>query len=303
MGQAHPDHGERIMTETATTRVRALDLLVKDFAPILRRREPFWRPMVAKCETDVYEPAWSWRDRWVADENVVVLDLVAAYLSAASTVQVAHGKLMPSGPLMFDRKRAGYWRIKIYPWCVPGIVSPLGTATLDQDAWLTTQTVSVLDDLAAEGYWPGIDVLDSWTCPDTVRVRKWAEHLASLRREAIYTHDTAAYDDLKVAYSQAVTLMGVDKRSRLYRPDWGRAIRTQHAANTWRKAWGAYLMGHGPVAAGTVDELAFRHSSIEWFTGRRLAGDRVPVKVDPTGTQLGSFRVKATHTPEQWNRR
>lgn len=286
---------------TAVARVRALDILLADYPPMIRGRAPFWRPAPAQIEDQVYEPAWSWVSSTPVTEDVVVLDLIAAYLAAATSVKVAHGRLVSAGvERTFDKNRAGYWRVTVHPWTVPDLFSPLGTARLGTEVWVTTPTAALLADLTEEGHWPGIDVHESWTCPYTVRLRPWAQHMSALRREAIMSHDRELYDAIKISYSQAVTLMGVDRKSKIFRPDWGRAIRTQHAANTWRKAWRAYQLGHGPVAAGSVDELAFRRRSLQWMRSMREAGRPMPVKVDPTGVSLGSWRVKGTYTAEAW---
>lgn len=310
---------------------RALDRLIDTTPPLLKGRNPFWRPNPPSMYKDVHEPMWNWSMPLVqtvplagnggltvpcwtpappgngilfGSDTVLTLDCNAAYLAAASTVEVAHGKLEHTGRISFDPKRPGYWLIGLHPWPLTTIWSPLGTAQLAQRAWLTTPTVTVLAQLVESGYWPDVHVYDSHTSTTRCRLRGWTEHIATDRREALATGDVERYEEIKLGYSQAVTTMGLDKKSLCFRPDWSHHVRAQHAANMWRKASKAWTEYGCPVlASGTVDELSVPLRSMETMEGERLTGRRTPIRLDQSGKSLGSFKVKDTTQAWEWMHR
>jgi hypothetical protein len=290
-----------------TTPFRALDALVETTPPLLRGRSPYWRPAPPACTGDVREPAWSWRRPAPLghlvdpDEPVHVLDANGAYLAAASTVEVAHGRLVRTGRRSFDRRRPGYWLVKVHEWQVPDIWSPLGTARYPDRAWLTTPTVQLLAQLAEDGWYPEVHVYDSWT-GEPCRLRAWADYIAGCRRLALLAGDRDRYDAVKLGYSQAVTTLQLDKKSPAWRPDWSNHIRTQHAANLWRKAWSCRSYGHPVLGSGTVDEMTLPARSLAAFEAAVQAYQRAPVRIDPTGVTLGTFKIKRTMTGEEWTR-
>lgn len=306
---------------------RALDHLIKVAPPKVRGREPFWRPTPAAPWKDVREPAWNFRADltektplhgpataqtriWglphhqygilLEGDTVVTLDTNAAYLAAASSVDVAHGKLSRTKKIPFSSKLPGYWLIDVHPWTVQHIWSPLGTATLPTRAWLTTPTVTLLAQLSEAGYWPGVTVHDSWTCPTRTRLRAWTDLVADHRRAALSIGDTERYDEIKTGYSQAVTLMQMTHRSPCFRPDWSAHIRTQHAATMWRKAWQSWAQGCPVLASGTTDEISV---PIEALRPMTLDLDREsPIRLDESGATLGTFKVKTATLVTDWVR-
>lgn len=306
---------------------RALDRLLDTTPPLLKGRRPFWRPNPAPVTKDVREPMWNWSLPLVETEPVIApdgtkvqcwspappgnaalfstdtvmtLDCNAAFLAAASTVEVAHGKLDRTKSIAFDPKRPGYWDIEIFPWQVPSIWSPLGTAQAPKRAWLTTPTVALLAQLVEAGYWPEIHVYDSWTASTKCRLRAWTDLISGHRREALIDGDTERYEEIKLGYSQAVTTMGLDKKSLCYRPDWSQHIRAQHAANMWRKAWKAASYGCPVLASGTVDEVAVTLQGLQIMEEERLKGHRTPIRLDQSGHSLGSFKVKDASRAWEW---
>ncbi|OFV82836.1 MAG: hypothetical protein A2Y78_10190 [Acidobacteria bacterium RBG_13_68_16] len=288
--------------------LRALDRLIDTTPPRLRGRDPYWRPTPPPCSKSVREPAWSWRrpnglEPLDLTGGVTVLDANAAYLAAASTVEVAHGRLINTKGREFDPRVPGYWHVEIFPWLVPDIVSPLGTAKYPDLAWLTTPTVALLARLVDDGYWPEIHVTDSWTSVDRCRLRHWSEMISGIRREALLSGDRDAVESVKLAYSQAITTMGIDKKSMIHRPDWSQHIRTQHAANMWRKMWSARGSGLPVLGSSAVDEIVTTSSAVRWCLDNAAKGGRPPLRIDPTGLALGSFKVKKTLNAEEWSAR
>lgn len=306
---------------------RALDRLLDTTPPLLKGRRPFWRPTPPPCHRDVREPQWRWdlplrawrstapgpvRRCWSPsphlagaavfrdDDTIRVLDCNAAYLAAASTVEVAHARLDRTRVIPFDAARPGYWQIEIFPWQVPSIWSPLGTGQMPARAWLTTPTVALLAKLVDEGFWPEVRVHDSWTTEHRCRLRNWTDLVSGHRREALATGDTDTYEQIKIGYSQAVTIMGVDRKSKIFRPDWSQHIRAQHAANMWRKAWGAWSVGCPVLASGTVDEFTVVARHLDALTERQQQGHRTPIRVDESGRSLGSFKTKHSMSAEEW---
>lgn len=294
------------MTDERITQSRALRALEGECAPKLRGRDPFWRPKPPAIATDVYTPAWDWMDNAQDDagEALVILDAIAAYVTAISSVTVAHGALEHTGPVM-DATAVGYYLITIPAWEVPGIVHPLGTDIVWGDqVWVAHPTAQLLQQLAADGYAAALEIHDSWTAPTSVRLRKWSDILKARRNLALdevdaaraagspelLTEANAFYTDLKISYSIAVQMMLTGEKCKTRRPDWAHAIVATHSANIWRKVWRCVLAGKYPAGMGAVDEVAFT-----WTTFHELMYDirgGSPLKVDPTGRQLGAFKVK-----------
>jgi hypothetical protein len=296
---------------------KALDMLIND-PPMFNRRMPFLRPRPAPVVAEVREPAWRWSlpleirdDGWgvpgfeplqlTADENVCVLDANAAFLAAASSVEVAHGQLTKTGQCLFDARRPGYWLVDAHPWSQVSIWSPLGSARMPDQVWLTTPTVTLLDQLTDAGYWPGVDVHDSWTSSTRCRLRGWTTRISQDRVAAIDAGDVDLYQDIKTGYSQAVTMMSLKGRSQIHRPDWAQHIRAQHAANMWRRSWDTLRGNYSPIlSSGVVDEIIVTENGLAQMKLAQGIGDRPPLRIDQTGRCLGTFKIKSTIPAEEW---
>ena len=281
---------------------RALDLLI-DTAPKIRGRSPFWRPAAPDVTGAVYVPGWQWRRPVTPADgaSLIVLDANAAYLSAASSVPVAHGRLIHDKIVHpFERGVPGYWLTDWHEWpALDQIMSPLGgrgrSHTPQGTVWLTTPTMDLLSQLVDQGLWPDLEVYDSYTCETPCRLRNWADHVQHDRKMAMEALPGARdrYEAIKLGYSMAVTLLGKDETSQVFRPDWGHFIRAQHAASMWRRAWTfnqAY--DRGLVAAGSVDELVFPRESLDSLWRQQSANKVTPLTVDATGVRLGAFHIK-----------
>ena len=286
------------------TRYRALDMLTSSCVPMLAKRPPYWRPSMAEPENRVWVPAWSWRAPIAIEDRpgqVTVLDSNANYLSAISTVEVAHGGLQHTGCIPFDPSLPGYWQMRRYPWQDPRIMSPLGTGGGRSDmVWLTTPTVQLLSQLAADGYWPDVDVIDSWTSPTRCRLRRWSDRIRSDRAAAIGHQNEPWLGQIKLGYSQAVTIMADGSLDKVHRPDWARHIRAQAAASVWRRGWSLVLAGRPLIGAGRIDELVLDRPTACQLWSRRAARPAPPIVLDHESYSLGTFKAKGSLTYAEW---
>jgi hypothetical protein len=310
------------MTDREASRYRALDMLHRVHPPKLAGRAPFWRPSSPECAARVHIPSWTWTRPLTDDDGpyLTVLDANGAYLSAAATVDVAHGALRRGGRRTFDPSLAGYWLVEPHSWAAwQSIMSPLGgrpaprgrRRTTPTALWLTTPTAELLAQLTDAGHWPGVDILDSWIGDATVRLRAWASAIRRDRDAARVQGCATPNDDatccaphrrlnaIKEGYATAVVLLGKPDACAIYRPDWMHAIRAQSAASIWRKAWTAVQAGYALAGAAHVDELVFpRRAAVELWQ-RAHAGAQVPIRIDPA--RLGAFKVKAGSVPlNEW---
>jgi hypothetical protein len=308
------------MQDRSTITYRALTMLHARYGPKLSGRAPFWRPEAPACAERVRVPSWMWQAPSPAQmcEELTILDATGAYLSAASSVEVAHGALQRTGAVPFDPRRPGYWLVEAHPWPAwDRIMSPLGGRSDARRSpgavWLAGPTVQLLAQLTEAGHWPGVEVLDSWTADRPVRLRTWAAAIRDDRerhRAAACEHPAPGccsaherLESVKVGYAQAVVLMGEKDRSPVYRPDWRDAIRAQSAASIWRYAWRALGMGYRLAGAGHIDELVMPRPDVLQVWQASRIGRAVPFVLDLTGRRLGSFKVKAGRVPvAEWAR-
>lgn len=280
-------------------KLRLLAALEKDYPPKKRgdKQWPWWRPRQPDClELVQVVSSWSWSRPY--PNETVTLDRSGAWISAASSVEVAHGGLEHTGPGEFAG-RPGFYLTPVYPWLEEALPHPLGRVAEGQESmWVPAPRMTLLRDLAREGRWPDVVCLDSWT-GEPVRLAKWATYVNGLRAEAIARHgrDSEEYDAVKVAFSQAIALMLGSRRagqprewekSPVQRTDWAMAVQDQGAVNLWRAGNKCLRAGVPPVAMRNVDELVLPAWGLEKVT----AGEKPAVALDPTGVRLGTFKVK-----------
>lgn len=291
--------------------LRLLTALEDTFAPLRtgddgRRSRPYWRPELPGMTYSAHVvTGYSWKRPYLGE--VTVLDRSGAWVSAASSSVVAHGALSHTGPCEFDG-RPGYYLLTVYPWPESDVMpSPIGRVR-SETVWLPAPTVTLLRDLVAQGRWPDVAVLDSYT-GDGVRVTEWTKHVNALRAHAINTYgrDSDQYEDVKVAFGESMSLMigqvtdGVRRtwKSRAARPDWTHTFQSQASSTLWR--WGdesrQVVPELAPVALRNVDELVVPREAVAVLTTTLRPGGRKPLKIDPSGIALGTFKVKGT---EEW---
>lgn len=267
-----------------------------------RMRAPYWRPeLPAALELVQVVSSWSWKRPYAGD--VAVLDRSGAWISAASSVDVAHGELEHTGDAEFTG-RPGLYEVSVYPWLEDGLPNPLGRTLKGQETvWVPAPRVKLLQELAAAGRWPDAAVVNSYT-GEPVRMLKWTNHVNSLRADAIRRHgrDSEEYDAVKVAFSQALSLMIGAKtpgqprkwKCAAQRPDWTYSIQDQAAVTLWRWADACRQVAPElpPVAMRNVDELVIPRAALEIVTTTERPGGKKPLEIDPTGIKLGTFKLK-----------
>lgn len=309
------------MTDTDTRPTyRALDLLTGQYAPTLNRRSAYWRPKPPPVARECYTPTWSWTHHAYdecLDLDLTTLDANAAYLSAASSANFAHGELTRTGPQSAFNGWPGYYRVDAWHWNHTGIVSPLGMADLEDKVWVAAPTVELLVQLSDQGTWPGVHIHDSWLCPQKTRLREWAtavniDRAAALRDISAHPdHDSREvaghcpcdaciwYDQgIKQGYAKAVQMMkGVDDqsqaKSKVRRPDWYHTIHAQSAASIWRRVWSCLQRQFTPVMMGDTDEVTWLTEDYQ----RLVTLDKSPLRIDQSQISLGTWKIKGRRIP------
>lgn len=285
---------------------RILAALEGPYAPLRRGTEPYWAPPLPGATWAAYVPAgYQWARPY--EGRAVTLDRSGAWITAASSVTVAHGALDHTGETEFSGA-PGYYKIIRHPWHEGDrMPDPLGGIRTDE-VWVPHPIVALLRDLAEQGRWADVAILDSWT-GEPARLREWASFANALRDHAIAQHGRGdAYDAVKTAFAQAVSLMlgYIDEKNghrawkcRARRPDWRHAIQAQAVASQWR--WADDLRRtcpqHPPVALRNVDEIVLPADALPIVTTHDRPGGRKPLQLDPLGVALGTFKVKGE---EDW---
>lgn len=150
---------------------------------------PLWRhdtvtgaghagPLYWSRELTDREQSWGW---------VHQLDATAAYLGSMIGAELSWSGIDHTGPVAFDGRRPGYWRIKLGPmvraWMAdpmrPPLVNP--AKIRDGQAWVMTPMAQLLADIELGDP----DVTDSHLGGRSNRwLRKWAEQLRDARTPA-----------------------------------------------------------------------------------------------------------------------
>ncbi len=284
---------------------RALDALTDTHPPLLRKRQPYWRPKTPTIAKECRIPSWTWeREGMGAISERIILDVNGAFMAPLSGTELAHGQLEQTGADVSTYKPApGYYRIEAHGWSDPRIVNPLGLTPIPPTprhriplVWVAAPTVDLLHAISDAGFWPGVTVHDSWTSPDRCRASAWATHVREERALALLAGDTDRQEAVKLGYSQAIQMMlgpkeGDPVKGSVIRPDWNHAIRAQHMANMWRKAWGCVLAGIPILGMQKRDEITLAEADFaDWL--EFAMQPKSPVKWDDSGMQLGAFKIK-----------
>lgn len=296
---------------------RALDMLLNEYEPLVHRRAPYRRPKPPTMWREAHMPAWNWYHSSfdpARDTDVIHLDRIASWPSAASSATYAHGELVRTGALPGKGTRPGYYLVDAHQWQDTRIVSPLGDADLPPRVWVTLPTLEILQQLSAldDAPWPGVTIHDSWTCATKCRFRPWATAVNNIRVEALRAYQAAMVDGteadqaeahdhyelyVKAGYAMAFQLMlGTDNareaKSSLRRPDWFHTTVTQASASVWRDAWKTVTAGYQPLFMGAKDEIALSAGEARHLIKSDL------LKMDMSGVSLGHWKVKERATEE-----
>jgi hypothetical protein len=287
----------------------ALKVMERQTPPLKYGRPPYWRAPITPPSGDVYIPTWNWTSAhdFEQGQEVTVLDVNAAYLSALGGVKIAHSHLTNRGPvahLPSPREVVpGYYRISVPYWAFFGtIVHPLGDSArveTESTVWIAAPTLTLLLELEQEGHIGYFQILDSWTADVVTEFRSWSERLRSIRTECMDRIDLAQtqeyrqaqvdrYDAFKQGYSAALSMMLTGEKCLTRRPDWSHTIYAQHAASTWRKAWRYTFTGAHLVSMGAVDEIAVLSADLS----DAICRPKPPFRYDATGRTIGALKPK-----------
>lgn len=198
-------------------------------------------------------------------EYVTLLDRNGSYMSAMSSVPVAPNMLKHTGPLGTDpaarQNFAGLFQILNFEWTDERIPHPLGRAVEGvlpgEPVWVTGSHLEFLDQWAAKGVTPVVDVVDSYTGRRNTSLFEPFYKWSKIVREQTSGDERV---EAKRAMSRAVRSLHPRRaRSPFWRPDWHKAVLSQAAIRHWIKAYQA-VHADTPAALlsiGAVDEVAF----------------------------------------------
>lgn len=233
-------------------------------------------------------------------------DLNLAYLSAYQVADLPANALEHRNPndglpVVFDPRLGGLWRVDLAPWPFAHLLpDPAGYGPVLEDGsrWLTTPTVTLLQQLADRGDHPGFTVREAWTAPSRRITRRWAELVKDIIGAAREPLPTAARQVYKQTYGMWV------RRGRVYRPDWHYTLIATARANLWRKIDTAYRghtgastlhgttdVGQGPVRIET--DAVFYPGADDGHPDNWADTAPHGFKLDPTGTKVGHFKPYA----------
>jgi len=279
------------------------------FAPRRAKRGPWWQATMPPIAVDARTSAWTWERDGYSGPGVV-LDRNGAWPSSTSSVTVAHGGFEDTGAVdeITGAVRPGYYLVTCYPWSETGMPHPLGHVKPGEQVWIAAPRMGLLRDLADAGRWPDTTAAGSWT-GEPCRLREWAQFVGQLRQHArtVYGQGSDADEAVKVAFGQAMGLLrgswAEDStlprkvwKCKARRLDWAQHIEDQAAVTLWRAADECRQAagGSGPVALRNVDELVIPSAAFDAVTSVILPGrKRPPVRIDPTGIEFGTFKVKS----------
>lgn len=306
------------------------DFLEKgDFRPTIKYDIPKWKlelsPGLSAVGRTARVPAINWTSPELAEvpEGTAMVDIDAngAYLSAGSSASFAFDQLENTGPHDPERDYIdpGYYLVDSHAWMYGAPGHPLGADPgIGKRVWITHPTYFLLRELtyggtwAPGGHWPALQAYDSWTSKTSCRLTEWTSLIRDLRKLFLEEDDRDGYEALKLGYSQAIQMWMVPpdpkgtprdqlkKKNQWFRPDWYHTLRAQHAFNMWRRAYIAHLKGHGPLQVGgaghMTDGMLFREDDLKAI----LAEPKGPIRMDDTGTALGTFKRDPERSHYYW---
>lgn len=219
------------------------------------------RPLTEDEEQRLY--VWQW-------------DTSAQHISAMCTGIFGNGEPVHVTAPVFDKKRAGYWRIRN----LSGWHPLMPRLSLEDGSWAVTDTLKVLSEMGAT-----FDIDEAWIYPDTGRylytayqhfAKTWKELLASAEsgepgaRIALKSIPYASFSG-NLANRQGAR----EGSEELWRPDWNDAILAASDANLLRAAARiAKASGQYPVGMKT-DALYY------------VSDEHKPGKAAPAGMRVG----------------
>jgi hypothetical protein len=220
------------------------------------------------------------------------LDANRSYISSFANAVMAPWQLKQGGRT-FDKRKGGWWLCELSPWQDARMPDPAGYAPTKGPRWITTPTVALLMELAEEGVYGGVTILDSRIGDGSELLRPFCHVL----RDAYAAVDGQALDQsdadrvrtaIKNAGRQTLGLLASETNF-IYRPDWWHAGIAMDRSNRWRKMWKTGKTQNRWPLWIDVDNV--------WYA----SDEEDPIKaapegweIDNTGMKLGHYKTKAT---------
>lgn len=278
------------------------------------RREPMWAPVLPDCHEQVKRIGYRWRRPYSG--ATVRLDKTGAWIAGCSSADVAHGDLVDTSGKPY-RRRPGYYRVRWHRWEHGDVLPhPLGRDPYDDDEplmWVAEPAYRLLVDLVAGGRWPEAEAVSEWT-GEPVRLTAWINHVRDVRAAVLAEHGRPSpqYSAVKDDYGRTLSCwrgyMPQRKGAardwyddvKVRRRDWAQTFETHAAVILWRWADEALVAGGpdgGAVAVERTDEMVLPAATFELLTtqdrpARWPGNPRKRMEIDPTGSKLGTFKVK-----------
>lgn len=209
-------------------------------------RAPYWKPdnwaqigPVGPYEERVaWEEPYTWRspleDSLTQNQRYLHgYDVRLQFLAAASAVMLPRNALSHTKKRRYDGS-AGYWKIIVPPWNIPGLPHPCGTRCEAGDIIAVTHpTMNLLQTLSDDYNVIAMpEILDSWTAQNRkepgaekpVRLlRDWSEVIRDAVLAARREGDPIIAEAMKSCYTHGI-VHWLKPWSSCHRPDWVHAI-------------------------------------------------------------------------------
>lgn len=239
-------------------------------------------------------------------------DVNRAYLAGAIAADLAHSPLYHTGRTeKFHPQVAGLWQVEVPVWNDKRMPHPMGSNRTPGDVvWITTPTLTLVQQLSEQGVIVMPSVLDSYTAPPfpsrdgkkpvprTKRLtREWGVAINQAIMQCDLESSPAEAEQLRAAfkgcYQQSINGLWSTSKSLIFRSDWFYTADAVTGANLYRKAWSTGIGSEerSPLYIGNVDCVHYASDKED------PAEDRLKKFV--LNNDLGGFKV-VTLTAEQW---
>ncbi|HEY2089871.1 MAG TPA: hypothetical protein VGH54_28105 [Mycobacterium sp.] len=210
----------------------------------------------------------------------LVVDRNAQYLAGVPGVYLPMDAPCKTGPIPYDPRRAGLWRIVTPDNPEPRLPHPCGVyAQPGEERWAAHPTLDLLCEL---GVTPR--VLDSLTLPRERCRRimdKWYAALRDARAELLGATDAdsaALSQAIKDTYSRGISHLDMSPKRRWYRHDWRLILNSSARTRMWRDLWQAGITYKVWPLRVSTDTAAYASAS---------AGAALKI-----GSRIGEWKVR-----------
>lgn len=255
------------------------------------KAQPRWVPESTPATALTCEPDIMWTNPTKSDGRYIhAYDANLAYLAGFSAAEVSLNPLKPLDFPKWDPSMAGYWEILVPHWSHPQIPPPWITGERGSTKWVTTPTLRLIEELAADGWCEFPEILRAHVGEGRRIMRRWAETLRDAAADtAVHEGDAPVRAAIKATIQQTSGMLA-RPGGRIYRPDWRNAVIASYRSVLWRKAWNVgQSEGRWPESI-RVDSLRYTSDEVD------------PVRACPgiaLGQGLGKFKVESKHFTDQ----